>query len=81
MVAIVPFIIYHHIRASSQGPARENAAAEARIRCALEKRDREGASFPDLASEFGVPRSALNGRASGGKSRQKASVTKNTLEK
>ena len=50
----------------------KNAAVEEKIRCALEKRDREGTSFQDLASEFGVPRSTLNDRARGGISRRKA---------
>ena len=49
-----------------------NAAVEEKIRCALEKRDREGTSFQDLAAEFEVPRSTLNDRARGRKSRQKA---------
>ena len=50
----------------------ENDAAEENIRCTLEKRGREGTSFQDLASEFGVPRSTLNDRARGGISHRKA---------
>ena len=49
-----------------------NAAVEEKIRRALEKREWEGASFQDLATEFDVPWSTLNDRARGGKSRQKA---------
>ena len=50
----------------------KNDAVEEEIWRALEKRDREGTSFQDLASEFGVPRSTLNNRARGGISRRKA---------
>ena len=50
----------------------KNDAVKENIRCALEKRDQEGTSFQDLAVEFRVPRSTLNDRARGGKSRQKA---------
>ena len=51
-----------------------NAAVEEKIRRALEKREREGTSSQDLATEFDVSRSTLNDnvRARGGKSRQKA---------
>ena len=50
----------------------KNDAVEEEIRRALEKRDREGTSFQDLAFEFGVPRLTLNDRARGGISRWKA---------
>ena len=50
----------------------KNDAVEEEIRRALEKRDREGTFFQDLASEFGVPRSTLNGRVRGGISHRKA---------
>ena len=57
----------------------KNEAIEEKIQRALEKRDREGTSFQDLAIEFGVPRSTLNDRARGGKSRQKAHEEEQTL--
>ena len=49
-----------------------NTAVEEKIQRTLEKREWEGTSFQDLATEFDVPRSTLNDRARGGKSRQKA---------
>ena len=50
----------------------ENEAIEEKIQRALEKRDREGTSFQDLAIGFGVPRLTLDDRARGGKSHQEA---------
>ena len=40
----------------------KNTAVEEKIRCSLEKRDREGTPLQELAIEFEVPRSLLNDR-------------------
>ena len=50
----------------------KNEAIEEKIQHPLEKRDREGTSFQDLAIEFGLLCSTLNNRARGGKSCRKA---------
>ena len=57
----------------------KNEAIEEKTRRALEKRDREGTSFQDLAIEFGVLHSTLNDRARGGKSRWKVHEEEQTL--
>ena len=44
----------------------KNTAVKEKIRCALEKSDREGTLLQDLAIEFEVPRSMLNDRQDGG---------------
>ena len=73
------FIIYRHNHASSQSPAREKRSYRRKNTERLEKRDLEGTSFQDLAIEFGVPRSTLNDRVRGGKSRRKAHEEEQTL--
>ena len=73
------FIVYRHNHASSQSSAREIRCCRRKIRCALEKRDREVTSFQDLASEFGVRRSTLNGWSKGRKSWQRAREEEQTL--
>ena len=57
----------------------KNKAIEEKIQHTLEKRDREGTSFQDLAIEFRVLCLTLNDRARGGKPCQKAHEEELTL--
>ena len=57
----------------------KNEAIEEKIQRPLEKRDREGTSFQDLATEFVVLCSILNDRARGGTSCWKAHEEELTL--